>query len=581
MKKIFGLFIAIVLMLAGCGGGGGNTSSGSSSGGAGSGATVSGLALAGAPIIGYVMLKDSAGVTKGPSAIASDGSFSFDVDGLTPPFFLRAEGNVGGQGYDLYSVATGEGKANINPLTNVIVANTTGSDPAAVFTDPATHKNAVNDAALAQAVTDLQTFLQPLLAAHNATDVNPLTGAFAADHTGIDAVLDIVKVEVSNTGTVTVTDKTTNQVVAEAPADALAAPTDPLQTGEFAPAAVVTDIQAIAAVLADLATALNDPNRSYSSLSPFFATDLVYGIDNGMTRDQVINDWLMGVPDNITSITNLAIEFSGSDYNVYCTVFFADGSSERIDFFIMTNEGGSWKFKGNGYKTQLEFQVETLKSTKSSGTVVYESGFQLFLDDAGNNGIETTVVTGPGLPAGGVVLVKDANEPTRLLPQTPNSNIWNGFWKMTDSEIDAISDNSVYTIVSKDALNNVIETRTWKVQKRPYKQTEITDAIFPTFGGITSHAIGAANFPGTLSFTYAKPTAYTPVSMEAGMSGWGGTWGVDWGNSWVYKALNIGGTSEGLVNGTPPFSPVQGASFQLRAWDIYGRRTGQWWWFGN
>lgn len=580
MKKIFGLLIAIVLMVAGCGGGGGNTSSGNSSGGAGTGSTVSGLALAGAPVIGYVMLKDSAGTTVGPSAIASDGSFSFDVDGLTPPFFLRAEGNVGGQGYDLYSVATGAGTANINPLTNVIVANATGAvDPSAAFNDPAAYKNSVNDAALAQAVTELQTFLQPLLTAHNATDVNPLTGTFAADHTGIDAVLDVVKVEVA-AGAVTVTDKVNNAVVAETTTTALAAPTDPLTNGEFAPAEVVTDIQAIAAVLADLATALNDPSRSYSTLSPFFASGAVYGVNDGMTRDETINDWLMGAPDNITSITNLAIEFSGSDYKVNCTVFYANGSSEQIDFFVMTYEGGSWKLKGNGNMTQLEFQVETLKSTKSDGTVVYESGFQLFLDDAGNNGIETAVVTGPGLPAEGVVLVKDTNEPTRLLPQTPNSNIWTGFWKMTDSEIDAISDNSVYTIVSKDASNNVIETRTWKVQKRPYKSTEITAAIFPTFGDISSHDILAANIPGTLSFTYAKPTAYTPASMEAGLSYWGGTWGVDWSNAWVSKDLVVNSTSGSLVTGTPSFS-VQGASFQLKAWDIYGRRTGQWWWFGN
>lgn len=580
MKKIFGLFIAIVLMLAGCGGGGGNTSSGSSSGGAGSGATVSGLALAGAPIIGYVMLKDSAGVTKGPSAIASDGSFSFDVDGLTPPFFLRAEGNVGGQGYDLYSVATGEGKANINPLTNVIVANTTGSDPAAVFTDPATHKNAVNDAALAQAVTDLQTFLQPLLAAHNATDVNPLTGAFAADHTGIDAVLDIVKVEVSNTGTVTVTDKTTNQVVAEAATTALATPTDPLVNGEFAPAEVVTDIQSIGAVLSQVATVLSGPNRSYETLSAFFASDAVYGVNDGYTREEAINDWLINAPNDINSITNLAIEFSGSDYKVSCTVFYSTGSSAQVDF-VMTNEGGSWKFKGNGYKTQLEFQVETIKSTKSNGTVDYESGFQLYLDDAGNNGIETAVVAGPGLPAGGVVLVKDANEPTRLLPQTPNSNIWNGFWKMTDAEIDEVSDGSVYTIVSKDASNNVLETRTWKVLKRPYKSTEIIAGLFPTFAGINSHAMGAANIPGTLSFTYAKPAAFTPTAMEAEMSYWGGTWGVDWSSAWVFKDLNPTSTSGSIITGTPSFSPVSGAAFQLRAWDVYDREIAQWWWFGN
>jgi len=58
---------------------------------AGTTQTVSGVAAAGAPIIGYAYLKDSAGHTLGPKEIAQNGSFSFAVTGLTAPFYLRAE----------------------------------------------------------------------------------------------------------------------------------------------------------------------------------------------------------------------------------------------------------------------------------------------------------------------------------------------------------------------------------------------------------------------------------------------------------------------------------------------------------
>lgn len=568
MRRIFGFIIAVALMLAGCGGGGGGTTDTSSH--ATSGLTVSGHALAGAPMIGFVWLKDSTGETLGPEEIASDGSFSFNVNGLTAPFFLRAQGTVGGQGYDMYSVATGVGTANINPLTNVIVANVSRVDPSAAFNDPATYKDVINDAALAEAVADLQTFLHPLLAEHNATDVNPLTGAFVADHTGLDAVLDVVKIEVSNTGTVTVYDKTNNNaVVAEAEATSLTAPTDPLQTGEFATAEVITEIQAIAAMLADLATALNDPNRSYETLSPFFASN--YGVDDGFTRDESIDEMLLYAPDNITSLTNLAIEFSGSVYNVHCTVFLADGSSEQVDFSLI-NEDGSWKFKGNGYVSEMSFQSQSIRSTSANGTVISESGFQFIIWDNGNNGIANAIVTGPGLPAEGVTLVIGAYEPIKLSPQATNSSIYGEFWVLSDSEIDEISDNSVYTVVVRDASSNIIETRTWKVAKAPYKSAERTESIFPTLG-LTSHEISAANIGGTLSFTYAKPTAFTPASMKAGLNYWGDT-----SSPSVHKSLPVSGTTGSLITGTPPSTP-HGAVFSLRTVDIYDRETAQWWWF--
>lgn len=577
MKKILSLIIAVLFLAAGCGGGGGTTSGSTTP-------TVSGLALAGAPIIGFVYLKDSAATpaTLGPQNIASDGSFTFDVTGLTPPFFMRAEGTVGGQSYDLYSVATGEGRANINPLTNVILADTAGvNDPATAFNDPATYRNSITQAALAQAVTDLQTFLAPLLEQQNASSVNPLTGTFAADHTGIDAILDIVSVEISNTGTITVIDKTTQTTIAETTTSNVAAPTNPVVVDELPPATVVTDIQAIGTALSNLGTALNNPNRSFDTLSPLFATN--YGINDGLDRTQEINNWLMDSPSNISSISNLALEFSGSDYIITFTAFFADGTSEVVDEgFIMTNEGGTWKLKGNGYMSDLDsFAVRTLKSTTMHDTVYFESGFQMILDDAGNNGFETAVVTGPGLPAQGITLVKSSNEPLRLIPSAPNSSIYNEFWNMTDSELDQVLDNSVYTIVIKDASNNTIETRQWKVKKRPYKSTELTSGMFPTFSGITSHDIATVTFPGTITFTYAKPTDFTVTWMDVEMSYWGGTWGVDWGSGWTDNELSVNGTSGSIILGNPPFSPVQGGVFQIHASDIYNRETGVWWWYGT
>src|SRR5512138_2806305 len=57
---------------------------------------------------------------------AADGSFTFDVSGLTPPFVLRAEGD----GAALYTIVLGRGNADINGLTSVAVAGAVREDDA-------------------------------------------------------------------------------------------------------------------------------------------------------------------------------------------------------------------------------------------------------------------------------------------------------------------------------------------------------------------------------------------------------------------------------------------------------------------
>ncbi|HEX8949181.1 MAG TPA: hypothetical protein VF790_09490, partial [Dissulfurispiraceae bacterium] len=95
------MLFALVFTL-GCGGGG----SSSSSGAAGGGNVVQGVAAGGAPIVGKVYLKDSAGSAEKSTAIGGDGSYSIDVTGLTAPFILKADGTVNGVPTTLYSVAT-------------------------------------------------------------------------------------------------------------------------------------------------------------------------------------------------------------------------------------------------------------------------------------------------------------------------------------------------------------------------------------------------------------------------------------------------------------------------------------------
>lgn len=207
MKNLFVLFL--VLVLAGCGGGGG-----SAGGGGGTTDTVSGVAAAGAVISGTVYLKDSAAAPKELSrTIAADGSYSFDVTGMTKPYLLKAVGTANGTSYTLYSMASDKGTANINPMTNLVVISAGGgSDPATLYNTQQAASMQAMSGKLAQAITDVQTSLNALLQAYSSATVNPISGTYKADHTGLDGMFDKVKVSVSN-GTVTITNASTGATI--------------------------------------------------------------------------------------------------------------------------------------------------------------------------------------------------------------------------------------------------------------------------------------------------------------------------------------------------------------------------------
>jgi hypothetical protein len=193
------------LASTGCGGGGGGNSSTGSS-------MISGVAAAGSPIVGKVYLKDSSSpATIKEIDIASDGSFSFDVTKMTAPYYLKAQGTVQANSYTLYSIALASGTANINPLTNVIIAAAAGiPDPALVYNQAVNIRQVFIDASIAS----MQQTLQSRLEKFNAEGVNPLSGRIKADHSGLDAFFDSTSIGIDlNSGDVTVTDTGKDEII--------------------------------------------------------------------------------------------------------------------------------------------------------------------------------------------------------------------------------------------------------------------------------------------------------------------------------------------------------------------------------
>jgi hypothetical protein len=172
MKKFKGLILALVttisLSLAGCGGGGGTSSTPSATPSA---TTVSGVAATGAPMSGTAYLKDSTGNQMSTPINPQTGMFTFDVSGKTPPFMLTAG--------SLYSMADGPGTANINPLSNIMVADMGGfSNMSTMYSfynnpDGTTMHNMFSNMSTAR--QQMWDKMGPLLTAYGVPNVDPIS----------------------------------------------------------------------------------------------------------------------------------------------------------------------------------------------------------------------------------------------------------------------------------------------------------------------------------------------------------------------------------------------------------------------
>lgn len=146
---------------------------------------------------------------------------------------------------------------------------------------------------------------------------------------------------------------------------------------------------------------------------------------------------------------------------------------------------------------------------------------------------------------------------------------------MNDAIINSIPDNSIYTIQIYDASGTPIETRTVKIPKRPFMRTELTDGHFPTFSGITSHNISAANIGGTLTFSYAKPTAFLTAWLGgAGLKYWDYS-----GNNAEYGVELLLNQSSGSITSVMPQWTPKAGYFGISAKDEFRRETHLRWMF--
>ncbi len=193
---------AYIATLGACGGGSGDGGAAAAPAAAPvvTASSLKGTVAVGSPMLNAtVKVKDAKGAVVS-AAVAADGSYSgLSLEGLTAPFSLEACGLVDGHRVCYHAVVGQGGTANVTPLTNAAVALALGDDPASMF--------AASGAAAPPSAGDIETQAQKLktalgdlLAKAGVSGVDFTTTPFDADRTGMDKLLDAVKISTGNDG---------------------------------------------------------------------------------------------------------------------------------------------------------------------------------------------------------------------------------------------------------------------------------------------------------------------------------------------------------------------------------------------
>ncbi len=203
-KIAFALMITVILLSAcGSGSSGGGSPASGGTGGGGSASTVNGTAAAGVAMVGVVNIYGANTGTVLNIPIDSNGKYSADVTGLTPPYFLCAEPTDNTLAPQ-YSYAAGAGTANITPLTTLALFYANGnSNPAALINNwPSVASTIATKLPKAQAIVNANfksvdfTMIDPTLNTDFTTYDFFTTGFNIGDI--IDKILDLLGIDLSS-----------------------------------------------------------------------------------------------------------------------------------------------------------------------------------------------------------------------------------------------------------------------------------------------------------------------------------------------------------------------------------------------
>lgn len=510
----FAMAAATALFLSACGG------SGSGSQSSTSGSFGSGLAAVGAPIsLGTLEAVDVAGRTAS-TTIGQDGTYSLSfLSELTAPILLRAEGVSGGKTVVHYSVVTDKQAAtvNITPVSSAVAAMVMLADPGQVFKD----KDLTAIARLtASSVANANNLLGAQLAdaatavgMSGSATIDFLNTSFRADKTGLDKILDLVRVALQPDRSVQLKNKTDDGVVSINSSGSVSGALGTINNIDTA--GIDQFGQAFQAIFANATQ--NFANGGSAALLSLLAPDFLHegmnasALVTALARDAADMQGSIFLPAKVRSCR---VQSGRQICEALFTVKYTDGALEVFAIPLAKSPSGPWQLYGDQSETFTEYSAVVTRSVASNGATTTRSGFNITIyDDAQVN---ATAVSTAEIFFSGNVGVNDA--PTATLRNTlaggssgcpgvgPGYLVLGGcngnFIELTNQQIDNLRSTFAttrpkVTVRYKDQNGNRLGDYVITVEALPLKPSEVTDGHF----GIITEA-SWANFPAQLGQTF-------------------------------------------------------------------------------
>jgi hypothetical protein len=467
---------------------------------------ISGVVAAGAPVRGVVVLKNASTNATSENlsdVIALDGTFSITLlDYMTGPYILEARGSAGGRSICLHSMGTRSdvsATVNITPLTDLICANVLGKDPDQYFVDfeDPQLKNVATEANLDKHEALIRSRLVDAMdsAGLGSGTFNLFNTDFVADHTGMDAFYDFIRVvpQWDADGTRLDTHIIRNALSGDEIIDDM---TDETETSLLQAFNITeyNDASNYLRTISNLFDAWDDlfedgppvsGSSDYTELSGMFNNDFLF---NGYDKDTFVemicqNDDLEGML--FAGLSQESIDTVGETAVVSFTA--GDGNSHREDMinWQLSWNGVSWKIRGN--QQILGVYAGAYAAYSRSTNAVLYNGLCLYAHapvESAAVGVDHIDVTGPGIS--GIVTLTRYDKDSTYFVDASSEPI--GFYQPKDlADTDnplVVTDNSNYAFTLYDSGNTVIDSYTWTVKRGNTTDADLAEnksTIFPVF----------------------------------------------------------------------------------------------------
>ena len=381
LYSVFGVVLLMIIAVTpGCGGGGGGGGGGAVSGQTSlSGTVASGAALAGVT----VTLKDSLGSSV-TATTAGNGTYSIDTTGLVSPFLVLVNTSTGTKFYSVTANNDAATTVNVTPLTDLVVRtwyNVQGVSVDTAFAAPVTYPPP-SPTTVAVICTVVQNVVQLWLneAGVPVASFNLISTPFAANGTGIDAVLDKTTVN-PTTGQVTIASGgvTQNTTVTAASGSMTVVTSTTGTSGDSSStnstvipvlSAQQAALDGITATVNSLAATVNARGTALTGadLLPYFDPATLL---DGLTQAQAAAQIAFFFKGSTISFSNIVIKALPTSTTAQAAFKLSQTlggqtNTENIELFF-SKPGSSWLLSGNNQITEVEVRTAMVRS-QGSGT---------------------------------------------------------------------------------------------------------------------------------------------------------------------------------------------------------------------